>query len=93
MVVGRALGTVLMTVRGALGRAAAQELVASVEEVVGEQPQRVVIDLTGVTAIEDDGVEVLYEAKAAAEAHKVEFQVTAKSDQILTRLSDDFTVV
>lgn len=88
MVVGRAMGTVLVTVRGPLCAEGARDLVASVDEVLNDRPERVVIDVTGVTAIDDAGVATLGSAQRRAEACGVQLQVTSRSREILARLSD-----
>lgn len=94
VVVGRALGTVLMTVRGPLRAPGARDLVASVEDVLADRPERVVIDLTGVSNLDDDGMAVLERAQERADACDVQLQVTSRSREILSRLSDaPFNVV
>lgn len=86
VVVGRAMGTVLVTVRGPLRAEGARDLVASVDDVLDDRPERVVIDLTGVTTIDDAGVAVLERAQERADAHDVQLQVTSRSTEILSRL-------
>lgn len=88
IVVGRALGTVVMTVRGPLLARSAADLSTSVDEVLAETPNRVVIDLTGVTDLDDDAVEALEQAQVRAEASQVELQLTSRRPDTRARLSD-----
>lgn len=88
MIVGRALGTVVMTVRGPLRAPGARDLVASVEEALADRPERLVIDLTGATALDDEGLAELVRAQERADAHEVQLQVTSRSKEILSRLDD-----
>jgi anti-anti-sigma regulatory factor len=96
IVVGRALGTVLMTVRGPLRGATVPRLGKTVEKVLGERPERVVIDLTGVTDLDDDGLAALRQAKVSAEAHQVQLVLTSRAKAALAAFADEahrFTVV
>lgn len=77
-----------MTVRGPLRAPGARDLVASVEEALADRPERVVIDLTGATALDDDGLAELARAQQRADAYEVPIQVTSRSKEILSRLSD-----
>jgi anti-anti-sigma regulatory factor len=88
VVVGRALGTVLMTVHGPLDRGAAPDLAASIDVVLNEHPERVVIDLSGVTDLDDAGTKVLRHAKSAAEASQVRFELTSRPNEVLSALGD-----
>lgn len=94
IVVGRALGTVLMTVRGPLQTRSAPDLVHSLDEVFAYSPERVVIDLTGVTELDDDGLTTLQKAQVAAEESHVQLQLTSRCQETLARLSDhDLNIV
>ncbi|HEV7887298.1 MAG TPA: STAS domain-containing protein [Acidimicrobiales bacterium] len=96
VVVGRALGTVLMTVRGPLRKNTSQRFITSLRRALREAPERVVVDLTGVTVLDDDGIVVLQEAKHTAEAEQVQLVLTSKRRELLAAvdgLADDFTVV
>lgn len=88
IVVGRALGTVVMTIRGPLKKASATELKHSVDEVLGEHPERVVLDLTGVPDFDDDAVSVLAKAQAAAHKSNVQLQLTSRRAAARAKLSD-----
>lgn len=88
IVVGRALGTVVMTVRGPLLGRSAPDLYSSVDEVLAESPDRVVLDLTGVTDLDDGAVAVLEQARVAAEASHVELQLTSRRQETRAKLSD-----
>jgi anti-anti-sigma factor len=96
VVVGRALGTVVMTVRGPLRKATADGLSRSLDRVLGDSPERVVVDLTEVTVLDDDGLAVLQKARSAAESHQVELQLTSRRKETRTAiegLAGTFTVV
>lgn len=88
IVVGRALGTVVMTVRGPLQSGSASDLYASVGDVLADGPERVVIDLTGVTDLDDAAVAVLERAQVAAEASDVQLALTSRRPETLERLGD-----
>lgn len=88
IVVGRALGTVVMTVRGPLQSNSASDLYSSVGALLADAPERVVIDLTGVTDLDDDAVAVLERAQVAAEASDVQLQLTSRRQETLERLGD-----
>jgi anti-anti-sigma regulatory factor len=96
IVVGHALGTVLMTVRGPLRKEGTDRLHACVAAAIEQTPERVVIDLTGVTDVEPDAVAVLQQARSAAEAQQVALVLTSRRKETLAALEalpEDFTVV
>jgi anti-anti-sigma regulatory factor len=78
VVVGRALGTALVTLRGALCWPAADDLDAQLDEVLAQGPERVVLDLTGVTDLDDGGTELLHHARHRVEAQGVRFEITSR---------------
>lgn len=96
IVVGRAMGTVLMTVRGPLKTRSAPDLCDSVDEVLTAAPllERLVLDLTGVTELDDGAVKVLERAQVAADAAHVRLQLTSRHKATAERLSDcGFSVI
>jgi len=98
IVVGHALGTVLMTVYGPLGREGTDRLQNCVVAALEQSPERVVIDLTGATDVHPDAVAVLREAKSQAEAAQVALVLTSRRKEALAALEaaaedEDFTVV
>jgi anti-anti-sigma regulatory factor len=93
VVVGRALGTVLVTVRGPLRRECAPELAAQLDEVLDERPERVVIDLTGLTAVDESGTHALTAAKQAADAARIELQLTSRRAEVLAALGPVVTEI
>ena len=88
IVVGRALGTVLMTVRGPLERRSAPDLFQSLDDVLASAPERVVIDLTGVPDLDDDAIGALQQAQSTAESNQVQLQLTTRHPEVRARLSD-----
>jgi anti-anti-sigma factor len=95
IVVGRALGTVLMTVRGSLRTGQTERLRSCIDAALDQSPERVVIDLTGVTEMDDQGVALLHQARSTAEAQQVALVLTSRRRETLAALgeiSEDFTV-
>ena len=88
MVVGRALGTVLVTVRGPLRSDTADRFDRTVGKALAEGPERVVIDLTGVTDLDDSGREALRDAQVSAETHQVQLVLTSKRQDLLDAIRD-----
>jgi anti-anti-sigma factor len=94
VVVGRALGTVLVTVRGELDASTARELHRCVSSILAERPERLVIDLNGVVGLDDDGAAALRRARRRAERAQVQLQLTSRRPRALDGLAaDGFTFV
>ena len=87
VVVGRALGTVLVTVRGTLDQVTAREFSGCLDEVFGERPERVVIDLTGLDGLDTMGAAALRTAKRQADRDEVQVQLTSRNPGSLTALA------
>lgn len=88
MVVGRALGTVLVTVRGPLRSETVERFDRTVGKALAEYPERLVIDITGVTELDDGGVAALHEARSSAEDHQVQLVLTSRRKELLDALGD-----
>lgn len=88
IVVGRALGTVLMTVRGPLQTRSVPDLFDSLDDVLASSPERVVIDLTGVPDLDDNAIGALHQAQSTAEAKDVQLQLTSRRPETRARLTD-----
>jgi anti-anti-sigma regulatory factor len=78
VVVGRALGTVLLTLRGHVRPSTRDRLCTHVDQVLEESPERLVIDLTDAT-IDADAVHVLAEVRSTAEDHQVQLVLTSRN--------------
>lgn len=88
MVVGRALGTVLVTVRGPLRSDTADRFDRTVGKALAEGPERLVIDLTGVTDLDESGKDALRDAHESAETHRVQLVLTSKRQELLDAIAD-----
>lgn len=88
LVVGRALGTVLVTVRGPLRSDTADRLDRTVGKALAEGPERLVIDLTGVTDLDEAGKDVLRDAYVSAETHQVQLVITSRRKDLLDQIAD-----
>lgn len=78
--IGRALGTVLLTIRGHLRTSTGARLRIDVDRVLDESPERLVIDLTE-AVIDADGVRVLSEVRSSAEDHHVQLVLTSRKPE------------
>jgi MFS superfamily sulfate permease-like transporter len=87
MVVGRALGTALMTVRGPLRAGTCDRFTSKVDKVLTDRPERLVLDLTD-AVIDDEGVRALRQAQSSAEAHEVQLVLTSKRKEALADLEE-----
>jgi anti-anti-sigma regulatory factor len=85
VVIGRALGTVLVTVRGQLRTSTCDRFRTKVDKVLGEAPERVVIDLTE-AVVDDDGVRTLCEVRTSAEHQQVQLVLTSRNPDSLAAI-------
>jgi anti-anti-sigma regulatory factor len=87
MVVGRALGTALMTVRGPLRAGTSERFATKVDKVLSDGPERLVLDLTD-AVIDDEGMRALCRAKSSAEAREVQLVLTSKRKDALAEIEE-----
>ena len=85
VVVGHALGTILMTVRGQLRRSTSERFQSKLDKALRQAPERLVIDLSDAT-IDDEGARLLRKARSTAEGHQVQLVLTSRNREMLAAI-------